>query len=1028
MRPLNFTIDVAPEIAAAWSGTGVPAAKVSRDMALSVPAVLRVRNLICATIGTLEWVEMTNPGNVIQFSELLDQPEPDVAPSVTMTMIAEDMLFEEVAWLRILELDARGWPSKVRRLEPRSVNVRKDGKVFVNSGTGQAQGQAWEWAQDAELIRIDSPCPGLLKYGATAIRDAVAISAAVSRNVKNPVPLGYLSPRENPGEDPEDPPKMDEILDEWHDALERSAWPYLNGALVANKVQWSPSELGLNEAKDANILEIARLGGVDPEELGVSTTSRTYANSEQRRLDLLDFTIKAFIVAIQGRLSMGDVTYPGRKIRAVYEGFLRSDTKTRMETYKIGREVGVYNDERIARIEEIPSATPQADGGEDEGTRQANLMQKSYLAVDTSMTWQEVRTWLIKNGVKLDPNAPQPTAAPQPAPTEVQSMRTSAHTVGFSDTTDPIQFDFAVPEAATEFKADRESRTITGLAVPWNVVAYSVGYLWKFAPGSLHWSADSRVKLDMDHMSGTEMGYGLAFTDNPSLGLLAKFKVARGKRGDEALNLSEDKVYDGLSIQATFEGEADGWTTDPTDDRVRLVHSATLRKVALTATPAFDDARVVTVAATQKGTTVTAPPTTPAAPEPQVFDAAAFTAAFTAGFGPEMAKQIAEAFKPVIEALPQPQGRPVVSAGRAVVTREAPVYTMNGSGPSFVRDAWKARTQGDHEARERLAKFQQQTADTAKEAMVEDPVFAVNTGNASGLIPPGFRPDLYVTQLIKGRPMVQGISRGTISDASPFNIPVYVSSTGATADHVEGVNPSQGSLVIGTATVSPGAISGTYKITREMADSSNPAVDAIATQAMAESYSQQTEGKVYTELNGANGVGGTITSGFVPSGAQAYAVTGSAGGVAAGGDELLAQIRQASAVYPFNRFAELDWAYQSKESTQAMAGAVDTTGRPLLPYVGPYNAVGTSRPNQKGYLIDGLVYEPAWAMTGNAAGDSDVIAGAKPDVWCWESPTLMFRFEERDGPANIDLALFGYFACRVLRPVGLIGIRYTVTP
>jgi hypothetical protein len=354
---------------------------------------------------------------------------------------------------------------------------------------------------------------------------------------------------------------------------------------------------------------------------------------------------------------------------------------------------------------------------------------------------------------------------------------------------------------------------------------------------------------------------------------------------------------------------------------------------------------------------------------------------------------------------------------------------MNGQGHSFVRDAWKARTESDHEARARVLKFQEQTAEFARSSMETDPVFAINTGNASAVIPPGYRPDLFVSQLLKGRPMVQGISRGTISDATPFNIPAYRSSSGETATHVEGTNPSQGSMVLGVVTVSPGAVSGLFKITREMADSANPAIDAIATKAMAESYSQNTEAQVYSKLNGANGVGGTITAGFVPSGAQVYAVTGGAGGIpASAGDELLAQMRQSTAMYPFRRFAPIDFGYISAEATQAAAGAVDTTGRPLLPYEAPQNVVGTSDPRNGGYRVDGQIYVPAWSMTGNAAGDADVIAGAESDVWCWESPTLMFRFEERDGPANIDLALFGYFAVEILRPIGLMGIRLTVTP
>jgi hypothetical protein len=46
-------------------------------------------------------------------------------------------------------------------------------------------------------------------------------------------------------------------------------------------------------------------------------------------------------------------------------------------------------------------------------------------------------------------------------------------------------------------------------------------------------------------------------------------------------------------------------------------------------------------------------------------------------------------------------------------------------------------------------------------------------------------------------------------------------------------------------------------------------------------------------------------------------------------------------------------------------------------------------------------------------------------VWVWESPLLTFRFEEKQGPANIELNIFGYFGTHLLRPVGLSGIRIT---
>ena len=40
-------------------------------------------------------------------------------------------------------------------------------------------------------------------------------------------------------------------------------------------------------------------------------------------------------------------------------------------------------------------------------------------------------------------------------------------------------------------------------------------------------------------------------------------------------------------------------------------------------------------------------------------------------------------------------------------------------------------------------------------------------------------------------------------------------------------------------------------------------------------------------------------------------------------------------------------------------------------------------------------------------------------LWCWESGPTTFRWEAKSGPAVIELALYGYFTARVLRPTGV---------
>jgi len=593
--------------------------------------------------------------------------------------------------------------------------------------------------------------------------------------------------------------------------------------------------------------------------------------------------------------------------------------------------------------------------------------------------------------------------------------------------------DEAAETVAASFRADVEKRTISGLLIPWGQVARAMGQKWRFARGSLRWFSESRVKLNSDHNRGEAIGVAVRLQDT-ALGLDGTFKIARGEEGDRALSLAEDGVLDGFSVEVDFR-DGDGWQPDPQDRTVRFVKRAMLTGVALTGFPAFDDARVDRVAAAQGGNMDQDQTTTMEEEGAE----AVFTTAMerlaskvvesqnklTEELTQSVGESISAGVKAALEDIGSPQ-RGTVRAARYSVTREEPVYRFDGNGESLVRDAWKAvfekGTTSGEEALGRIRKYRMQQEDLTKLFNDEFSLqFAPqSTSTASQIIPPGYRPELYVPDVTKGRPMVSLASRGSIPNATPFTVPVFGSVTGATADHVEGTNPSDGSVAFATKTVTPQAVSGRLTLTREIVDSSNPAIDTIALFEMRESYNRQTEGKVYTLLNGTSGAGGTITGDFVPSGAQASTI-------ARGTDNqaLVKHIRERLAKYPFNRFASPSGAVMGATATVYLATAVDTTQRPLFPFVGPANVVGQGNTVQQGWNVDGLNFIPAWANTGVAAGDSQIMIVNSTDLWVWESPLLTFRFEEKQGPANIELNVFGYFATHLLRPVGLSGIRIT---
>jgi len=580
-----------------------------------------------------------------------------------------------------------------------------------------------------------------------------------------------------------------------------------------------------------------------------------------------------------------------------------------------------------------------------------------------------------------------------------------------------------------EFRVNQEKRTISGLIIPWNQVAKdSRGQArWRFARGSLRTSDIGRVKLNLNHDRMQAVGRAARLDDKPE-GLFGTFSIARGPEGDKTLMSAEDGVLDGFSIEPIFEDE-DAWHTDPDDRGVRVVTRARLSMVALVPAPAFDDARVSVVNLQEQQGAIEMSEQKNAIesveePDDKKEDQPAFSmkelagqmaethAELTKELGESIGKSVAAAFETMFDG--QDSARGTVNASRWIQVTEEPIYRFTGSGFSLLRDVWYATKEHDAQAAERYRQFQQQQHHTAKVAAdrlnfanpqntpifdeVGRPVFAdVDTTSASAVIPPGYRPDLFVPILAQNRPLADLLSRGTLSDATPFVVPKFGAITVAlVADHTEGSPPTEGTMTLGSATVSPVAVSGKLPITREIIDSSSPGVDGIVLAALREDYARKTEAKVYTELDAAATAGDNF--------AAATAVQ---------------DLRDELDEYAFTRFAFPTGGAVSKAASAAIAGSVDLSERPLIPAVGPQNAFGQANAGQGVWPIDGVAFSKAWAMTGGA-GNSEVFIVNRADAYVWESPTLTFRFEEKQGPEIIEMALFGYFATKVLRPTGII--------
>jgi hypothetical protein len=190
----------------------------------------------------------------------------------------------------------------------------------------------------------------------------------------------------------------------------------------------------------------------------------------------------------------------------------------------------------------------------------------------------------------------------------------------------------------------------------------------------------------------------------------------------------------------------------------------------------------------------------------------------------------------------------VVRSSLAAHTSPRPVYPLIGGGHQYVRDLWIDRH--PQEERDALAARDRLAAHRGFMRELQLAFATATTANGSQVIPPGYRPLLATSTA--DRPLHAAATRGELTDATPFAIPGAVAETsigsGATP-HTEGTNPTDGTLTFEGKMIVPQGISGLFRVTRELVDSSNPVVDQIAFNAMREDYDRQVETEIYDELN-----------------------------------------------------------------------------------------------------------------------------------------------------------------------------------
>lgn len=554
--------------------------------------------------------------------------------------------------------------------------------------------------------------------------------------------------------------------------------------------------------------------------------------------------------------------------------------------------------------------------------------------------------------------------------------------------------------AAAPAEVSTESRTIRGLAVPYGPAGTTSQGLLTFAAGALRWTDPRRVKLLLEHDQHQVAGYATELTETPA-GLHATFTVPPGELGDRALHEAAHGLRDALSVGVQLD--------DAVMTRLRRAQASggaavagagALREVSLAAVPAFDDARVDSVAATAGRLVVSAwtdPPPAPEGTPPVTITADAPPAPDTAEQA-TAAAAIDAAPATALPAVPQsavpaPAPAPLAVAGAATVTSAPATYAFAGGSDSLVRDAYMARMEGDPAAAGRLSRFNAELADGNPSSVMALAAVMVRPGDATDpigpFVPQGYRPDMLVRVIDAGRPFASRLARIPLSNATPFLLPVEGEFTGVGL-HVEGTaHVPEGTLGVGDETVRPRAVSGAFRVSRELVDSSNPAIDRVALSAMLRDYRRFSETRIVAALTAADA---TATAGV----------------------DSIAALRGELLDFMPDDDVPASFVALGRDATRALiVDDADTTGRPMLPAVGPSNAPGTLRAGYRATVDNVELFRSS-----RLPAAEGLIVQAD-DVLFAESNVAQFRFDEVEGPGVVKLALWAYIAAAVLRVTGV---------
>lgn len=524
-----------------------------------------------------------------------------------------------------------------------------------------------------------------------------------------------------------------------------------------------------------------------------------------------------------------------------------------------------------------------------------------------------------------------------------------------------MKLTFSTPIQAS----DTERRIISGKVMEYGAVGQTSAGPVVFEHGSIEIPSATKIKLLAQHEPNNPIGRAQSFSTEGDF-MYGTFKISNSSKGTDYLTLAAEDLVSGLSVGVEVISSL------PKDDYL-LVTAARMMEVSLVESPAFQNATVTKVAASESA------PEHDQTNQPTESEAVMTTAPETP------APETEEAAAPVVEA-----SRPTISASYSVGEVRSPIKTQ----AQYMEHTIKA-TMGNDDSRDyiRAADGIARRIEAANDSFTTNPAFS----------PTQYSPTVIDTSLMI-RPTIDALGGARALSASGMTIAHPKITTNATIGTVaEGASTAATQIVSSYVNATVVKLAGTQIMSTELLDRSDPSFYAAMYENCLRSYAKVSDSAVIAEIVS----GGTLC---------ATTVAATATGVQ--------QFVGAAAPAVFSATGELASAYIAGTSQWSLLiNAQDGSQRPIFAAAQPMNSAGSSMPTSiRGNILGLDLYVDPY-MVSTTIDDSAFIV-AKSAIAIYESPKLTLSVNVV-ATGEISVLLYGYFATKTLVSGGLQRFNLT---